>query len=236
MYLCSQSVYIQAVNRRIITTADGSNSIYVRDLNEYYHSIYGAVQESEHVFIQSGLFSENLKYLNNISVLEIGFGTGLNALLTYFSAIKTQKQIHYTTIEPYPLSTKEIQLLNYKNILPYDEIDAVFSLIHAAEWEKSVLIAEHFTLCKHKISALDMQFQKKMFNLVYFDAFSPDVQPELWSNVIFEKIYNSLISDGVFVTYSAKGSVKRALKHVGFCIEKLPGPPGKREILRGKKG
>jgi len=171
--------------------------------------------------------------LDKISILEIGFGTGLNALLTYFYAIKTPKQIHYTAIELYPLVVEEIQLLNYKNILPYAQTDDVFSLIHAAKWEESVQIADHFTICKHKISALDIQFPQNSFDLVYFDAFSPDSQPELWSSMLFEKIYNSLKMNAIFVTYSVKGSVKRNLKQIGFHVEKLPGPPKKREILRG---
>jgi len=223
------------VNRKIITTADGSSSIYVEDLNEHYHSIHGAVQESEHVFIKSGFLSDNLKHLDRISILEIGFGTGLNALLTYFSAIEAQKYIHYTAVEPYPLLPNEIQLLNYGNTLSYPQTDAVFYRLHTAQWEKSVKIADHFSLCKHKISALNLPFLQNTFNLVYFDAFSPNAQPELWSSTLFEKIYNSMKQNGILVTYSTKGSVKRALKQVGFCIEKLPGPLGKREILRGKK-
>ena len=219
---------------KIITTADGSSSIYVEELDEHYHSIHGAVQESEHIFIKSGLWADNLQSLDTISVLEVGFGTGLNALLTCFSTTKTQK-ICYTAIEPYPLSNNELQQLNYGNILPYPQADTVFSLLHSAEWEKQVPITEHFSLCKHKISALEMSFPQNTFHLVYFDAFSPESQPELWTSTLFEKIYNSMKINSILVTYSAKGTVKRALQEVGFCTEKLPGPVGKREILRGKK-
>ena len=219
----------------VITTADGSSSIYVEELNEHYHSIHGAVQESEHIFIKSGLFSDNLQHLEQIFILEIGFGTGLNALLTYFAAFESQKHIHYTAIELYPLDNEVLIQLNYVQKLPYSNVDEVFSCLHTAEWEKSVQIAEHFSLCKHKISALDMQFQQEVFHLVYFDAFSPDVQPQLWTVPLFEKIYNGLKINGIFVTYSTKGIVKRGLKQVGFCIEKLQGPIGKREILRGVK-
>jgi len=228
-------VCVEKMNRKIITTADGSNSIYAADWDEHYHSVHGAVQESEHIFIKSGLGADSLKSLDKISVLEIGFGTGLNALLTCFSAKKTQIQIQYTAIEPYPLNNNELQQLNYGKILPYAQANEVFSLIHTAEWEKWVQIADCFSLCKHKISALEINFPQNSFNLVYFDAFSPDVQPELWSNVLFEKIYNSMIQNGIFVTYSVKGIVKRALKQAGFCVKKLPGPAGKREILCGKK-
>ena len=218
---------------KVITTEDGSSSIYVEELNEHYHSIYGAIQESEHIFIKSGLLSENLKPLDPIFILEVGFGTGLNALLTYFSALKIQKQIHYTAIELYPLTNSELQQLNYVTQLSYPQTNKVFNRLHTAEWERSVQIAEHFSLCKHKISALDIELPQHTFNLVYFDAFSPETQPSLWTSTLFEKIYNSMKTNGIFVTYSAKGSVKRALQQVGFCIEKLPGPVGKREILRG---
>ena len=219
----------------VITTADGSSSIYVEELNEHYHSIHGAVQESEHIFIKSGLFADNLKHFEQISILEIGFGTGLNALLTYFAALEKQKHIHYTAIELYPLDNEVLKQLNYVQQLPYSQADEVFSRLHRAEWEKSVQIAEHFHLCKHNISALDMHFPQEMFHLVYFDAFSPDVQPQLWTVELFEKIYNSMKINSIFVTYSTKGIVKRGLKQVGFHIEKLQGPKGKREILRGEK-
>jgi len=220
---------------KIITTADGSSSIYVKNLDEHYHSIHGAIQESKHIFIKSGLFSENLRQLDDISILEIGFGTGLNALLTYFSSIEMQKHVHYSAIEPHPLDNKYLQLLNYGNTVLYPQANEIFSLIHAAAWEKQVKISENFSLCKYKISALDIEFPQNFFNLVYFDAFSPASQPELWTDTLFEKIYNSMKINGVFVTYSAKGSVKRVLQQVGFCIEKLPGPAKKREILRGIK-
>ena len=224
------------MKRKIIITEDGSSSIYVEDLNEHYHSIHGAIQESEHIFIKSGLFSDRLSSLDTISILEIGFGTGLNALLTYFSAIEIQKQINYTAVELYPITHKELQLLNYAEKLPYQDADKVISLIHNSAWEKCELINNHFTIFKHKISALEIQFPENTFDLVYFDAFSPTTQPELWTKSLFEKIHNSMKQNAVFVTYSTKGDVKRALKQVGFCIEKLKGPVGKREILRGQKG
>ena len=220
---------------QIIITKDGSSSIYREDLGEHYHSIHGAVQESRHVFIQSGLLADMLKPLNKVSILEIGLGTGLNALLTCFAAQEIQKQIHYTAIEPYPLNENELQLLNYGTILPYPQAEDVFSHIHAATWEEKVQITDHFSLCKHKISALDMDFSQNAFHLVYFDAFSPEVQPLLWTETLLEKMYHSLKQNSVFVTYSTKGSVKRALKQVGFSLEKLPGPVGKREILRAVK-
>ncbi|MDR0603306.1 MAG: tRNA (5-methylaminomethyl-2-thiouridine)(34)-methyltransferase MnmD [Bacteroidales bacterium] len=223
------------MKRQIIITSDGSNSIYVEDLKEHYHSIHGAIGESQHIFIQSGLFSDNLKQQQTLSILEIGFGTGLNALLTCFAAIETAQKIDYLTIEPCPLTDKEIKALNYADILPYPQVKEVFQRIHAAEWESNKSITDHFVITKRKLSALDVILPNDHIDLVYFDAFSPEVQPELWTNVLFEKIFNSMKSHGVFVTYSTKGNVKRALKQTGFRIEKLPGPAGKREILRGFK-
>ncbi len=223
------------MKRKVIITADGSSSIYMEDLDEHYHSVHGAIQESQHIFIKSGLLSNNLKQLETISILEIGFGTGLNALLTYFSANETHKNIHYTAIEFYPVNNEELQLLNYGNQLPYPQANEIFRLIHAAQWEKGEPISGHFTICKNKISALEIHLPENTFDLVYFDAFSPDSQPELWSTLLFDKIYNSMRLNGVFITYSTKGNVKRALRQAGLLIEKLPGPPGKREILRGFK-
>ena len=220
---------------KAVSTQDGSSSIYVEELNEHYHSIHGAVQESEHIFIKSGFSSDNFSSLNTVSILEIGFGTGLNALLTYFYAIETQKHVNYTAIEPYPIHSKELQLLNYGDKLPYPQAKDTFYLLHNAEWERFESIADHFSICKHKISALDMSFVENTYDLVYFDAFSPAVQPELWTSILFDKIYRAMKNNGIFVTYSTKGDVKRALKQVGFSIEKLKGPPGKREILRARK-
>ncbi|MDR2407587.1 MAG: tRNA (5-methylaminomethyl-2-thiouridine)(34)-methyltransferase MnmD [Bacteroidales bacterium] len=223
------------MKRQIITTADGSSSIYVENLKEHYHSIHGAIGESQHIFIQSGLCSDNLKQIQRISILEIGFGTGLNALLTYFASHTTAQKIDYFAIEPYPLTEKEIKALNYANILPYPQAKEVFQRIHVAEWETNKSISNHFFITKRKLSALDMILPSNHFDLVYFDAFSPEVQPELWTNVIFEKIFDSMKCHAVFVTYSTKGDVKRTLKQTGFRIEKLQGPVGKREILRGFK-
>ena len=220
---------------KIIITADGSNSIYVEDLNEHYHSIHGAIQESMHIFIQSGLLCEQLSNLQEINILEIGFGTGLNTLLTYFAALKNQKNIHYTTIEKYPLKWEEVQQLNYPDLLEYPHSKNVFKRIHEISWEKAKTVSEGFILCKHEQSALEIPYPPNAFDLVYFDAFAPDVQAELWSEELFKKIYNSMKTNGILVTYSTKGIVKRALKNVGFQIEKLPGPKGKREILRAKK-
>ncbi len=223
------------MKRKIVLTEDGSSSLFVEDLNEHYHSIHGAIQESMHIFIQEGLFSEQLNDFETIHILEVGFGTGLNALLTYFSALKANKIIYYTTIEPYPLSQKEVELLNYANFIEDSSAKSVFQEIHDTPWEEAVKIADHFSLYKHQQSALEVPYPFNVFDLIYFDAFAPDVQPELWKEELFEKIYQSMKAGSILITYSTKGIVKRALKSAGFQPEKLPGPKGKREILKAKK-
>ena len=223
------------MKRKIILTEDGSSSLFVEDLNEHYHSIHGAVQESLHIFIRAGLQSEIVRNLQTINILEIGFGTGLNALLTYFSALETYNKIRYTTIEPYPLTLEEIQLLNYPDFIENLSASSIFQQIHENSWEQMNEFAQHFSLCKHKQSALEVPYPTLSFDLVYFDAFAPNVQPELWSEDLFAKIYQSMKPKSVLVTYSTRGSVKTALKNIGFQLEKLPGPKGKREILRAKK-
>lgn len=223
------------MKRKIILTEDGSSSLFVEELNEHYHSIHGALQESMHIFIQAGLFSEDLKNRETIYILEIGFGTGLNALLTYFSALENHKTIYYTAIEPYPLTSKEVQLLNYTDFIEHPSANLILGKLHETTWEQSQEIDDRFFLCKQKQSALEIPYPCEEFDLVYFDAFAPDVQPELWREELFEKIYLSMKQESILITYSTKGIVKRALKNTGFQLEKLPGPKGKREILRAKK-
>ena len=223
------------MNRKIVITEDGSSSLFVEDLNEHYHSIHGAIQESKHIFIQTGLQSETTRNLDTINILEIGFGTGLNALLTYFSALETHQNICYTAIELYPLDMEEVRLLNYPDFMEYADANSIFRQLHEVEWEQSIAISGHFSICKHRQSILEFPYPLLAFDLVYFDAFAPDVQPKLWSEEVFGKIYQSMKSESILVTYSTKGVVKNALKNVGFQIEKLPGPKGKREILRAKK-
>lgn len=226
---------LNSMRRKIILTEDGSSSLFVENLNEHYHSKYGAVQESMHIYIQAGLLSEAIKNLDTIHILEIGFGTGLNALLTYFSAMDNHKTVHYTAIEPYPLTFEEIQLLNYVDFIENDSAESVFQQIHNTVWGEEKAIGNHFTIYKLKQSALEIFYPCDLFDLVYFDAFAPEVQPELWQKELFEKIYQSMKQESILVTYSTKGNIKRILKDTGFYLEKLPGPKGKREMLRAKK-
>ena len=223
----------------IIKTADGSHSLYVKELNEHYHSIHGAIQESKHVFIEAGLNYFLKINPKNISILEIGFGTGLNTFLTYLKSTEINMPIHYTSLEAFPISMELVNELNYADLLSDSKIDNsslknTFKSIHTCIWENDNLLSDNFTLKK-----INKTLQKIIFNdtfdIIYFDAFGPRVQPELWTEEIFRKIYNNTSTKGVLVTYCAKGEVKRTLKKIGFTIESLQGPPGKREMLRAVK-
>jgi len=220
------------LKRKIIKTADGSSSIYLPDWDESYHSKHGAIQEAYHVFIKHGLnlFSNDSK----LNILEIGFGTGLNCLITYLEAKKRNLKINYDGVEAYPLKAEEILQLNYITELKAEKFTDVFRLMHSTTWEEKQKLDINFSFLKRKQFFNEMDDINK-FNLIYFDAFGARVQPELWTEEIFKTMYNSLIKKGVLVTYSAKGSVRRAMQSVGFLVEKLPGPPGKREMLRGTK-
>ena len=219
------------MKRKIITTADGSKTIQIEDWDEQYHSKHGAVQEAYHVFIEHGL---RLFGNAHIHLLEVGFGTGLNALITLLESKKLNLKISYVGVEAYPVSLSEIDELDYCTQLKADKFQETFSRMHNSPWEKEVAIAENFTLCKQKKDFREIN-ETNLFNLIYFDAFGARVQPELWTEEMFSKMYSALKNGGVLVTYAAKGSVRRALQAVGFSVERLPGPPGKREMLRATK-
>jgi tRNA U34 5-methylaminomethyl-2-thiouridine-forming methyltransferase MnmC len=223
------------MKRIIVLTDDGSNSIFSDEVKQLYHSHFGALQESKHIFIEAGLCADTLSHLEHISILEVGFGTGLNALLTYFKAEVLGKKIYYETVELYPITQQEVEQLNYPNILPYSSAKEIFTKLHFTPWNEKQLISENFTLHKRQISATEVDYTPDTFHLVYFDPFSPEVQQELWTEEVFEPVYHSMKKDGILLTYCTKGTVKNILKKLGFQIEKLPGPEGKREILRGQK-
>lgn len=226
------------MKRNIITTADGSKTIQIEEWKEQYHSVHGAIQEAKHVFIKHGLLfcieNANSK-LSQLSILEIGFGTGLNAFLTLLKAEELKQHIHYTGVEAFPVLQDELQQLNYVDQLSAESWLETFETLHHCSWEKEQAIAPYFQLTKLQKQFNDIEAQSD-FDLIYFDAFGPRVQPELWTEAIFKIMYKALKTNGVLVTYSAKGSVRRAMQSVGFLVEKLPGPPGKREILRARKG
>jgi tRNA U34 5-methylaminomethyl-2-thiouridine-forming methyltransferase MnmC len=219
---------------RLIITRDGSHTLFVPELNEHYHSMYGALTESLHVFIRSGLecFSDH----SEITVFETGFGTGLNALLTALGAVRKGMKICYFALEKFPVDPALIKALNYAELLSESEKDAerIFSSIHQASWDKMIEINPFFQLKKIK-GDLCSFIPDSRYDLIYFDAFAPEKQPEMWTGEIMERLVSAMKPGGVFTTYCVKGSVKRLLRDCGLTLEKLPGPPGKREILRGRK-
>ena len=213
-------------------TEDGSHTIYLPEIDEHYHSVHGAIQESVHIYIGQGLLQCSS---NPISILEIGFGTGLNAFLTFCYAQKQNLRINYFSLEKYPLSEKEYLELNYPETL-FPEYAGVFKQMHQTEWNKPVLISPSFTLRKVNADLLTFDFSTVApVDLVYYDAFAPGKQPEMWTDNILHKVSASVKKGGVLVTYCAKGAVRRALTAAGFEMERIPGPMGKKEILRGKK-
>lgn len=221
------------MERNIITTKDGSHTIAIPCLGVTYHSEHGAIRESLHIFIKAGLHPViETARTGTIHVFEMGLGTGLNALLTLAETEKWQRPVHYTAVEMYPLGKKEIQTLNYPNRLNRPGLQAQFEHIHDCEWEADVAITSLFTIHKIKSDLASLATPAHVFQLVYFDAFDPAVQPELWTQEIFEKIGGMMTNTGMLMTYCSKGSVRRAMQSAGFAVEKLPGPPGKREIVR----
>ena len=218
---------------KIITTDDGSHSLYVPDLKETYHSTHGAWQESQHVFIKHGLdFILQNKALKKLNILEIGFGTGLNAILTLQSALDSKIQIEYHTLEPFPLDLELINQLNYGEFIKEEALIEAFYKMHESEWQAVIPITENFSIVKHQTKLEDFKTNVK-FDLVYYDAFAPSKQAELWTLEMIQKVSDMMSEGGVLVTYCAKGQFKRDLRAVGLEVETLPGPPGKKEMVRG---
>ncbi len=213
-------------------TADGSSTFFVPELNEHYHSTNGALQESNHIFIGCGF---NALAHAELHILEVGFGTGLNAWLTALSAAAKNVRVAYTSLEKFPLNAGDVALLNYTSGAKTKEEAALFYALHESPWEVAQQLTPHFSLLKLRCALEDFTSTEK-FNLIYFDAFAPAVQPELWTEEIFRSMHSVLKSGGILVTYCAQGQVKRNMKAAGFSIERLPGPPGKREITRATRG
>ena len=242
------------MERIIERTDDGSATLFVPELNEHYHSTKGARTESQHIFIDMGLKASPAA---TPRVLEIGFGTGLNAWLTLEEAERSRRNIHYTGLELYPLDWQTVEQLGYissdeqltihrkqtttdEQFTPNEEKQQsaieLFKQLHTSPWEKDVQLTPHFTLRKIETDVNMWRVENSPFNLVYFDAFAPEKQPEMWSQELFNRLYVLLDRDGILTTYCAKGVVRRMLQTAGFTVERLPGPPGgKREILRARK-
>lgn len=219
------------MEREIIHTQDGSTTIHIKEWNENYHSKHGAIQEAKHVFIKNGLA---LFPNQSISILEIGFGTGLNAFITYLDAKELGQTIDYVGVEAYPISEEEIQSMNYLSELDALASKTIFDKMHSQEWGKKNNLSDTFSLTKRQQFFQDIDDIEK-FDLIYFDAFGYRVQPELWSTEIFDRMYKALKPNSILVTYAARGVVKRSMIEVGFTVEKLAGPPGKREMFRARK-
>lgn len=235
----------QTLPSEIEVTADGSHTLFVPSMDEHYHSVNGAKTEAEHIYINYGLKKSDASPLH---VLEIGFGTGLNAFLTLIEAERTQKKVLYTSLELYPLSPEVIRQLNYPDVI-YPEYSDLYYDLHRAAWNEPIEITPNFTLFKlnvdfTRITQAEEPGQWKpgafanhpiRYDVIYFDAFAPEKQPEMWNQELFNALYSSMNSKGILMTYCAKGIVRRMLQSSGFTVERLPGPPGKREVLRATK-
>lgn len=226
------------MKRIIEKTDDGSATLFVPELNEHYHSTKGARTESQHIFIDMGLKASTA---TSPRVLEIGFGTGLNAWLTLKEAERSCREVHYTGLELYPLAWEMVEQLGYIPSSEQQHDAELFKQLHTAPWEKEIRLTPHFTLLKQETDANLLKAETDIdklssFDVIYFDAFAPEKQPEMWSQELFNRLYVLLNNDGILTTYCAKGIIRRMLQAAGFIVERLPGPPGgKREILRARK-
>ncbi|UMY64859.1 MULTISPECIES: tRNA (5-methylaminomethyl-2-thiouridine)(34)-methyltransferase MnmD [unclassified Flavobacterium] len=220
------------MRREIIRTGDGSTTIYLPDLEENYHSRHGAIQEARHVFLRHGL--DLFPDKSELCILEIGFGTGLNALLTAIENEGTGRIIRYTGVEAYPVEAAEASQMNYPEAVGHVLAASIFTDMHKAEWEVEVALTPSFYLTKRQQFFADI-VDEAAFDLVYFDAFGFRVQPELWNEDIFRRMARALRPGGVLVTYAARTVIRRNMEVAGFSVEKLAGPPGKREMMRARR-
>ncbi|HEY0433815.1 MAG TPA: tRNA (5-methylaminomethyl-2-thiouridine)(34)-methyltransferase MnmD [Chitinophagaceae bacterium] len=218
------------MDRQCFLTNDGSHSIRVSP-NLTYHSIHGAISESMHVFIRSGFEYAAELWAGELQIFEVGFGTGLNAWLTMLSAGRLQRRVYYEAIEPLPLLVTEASTLNYPEELQAESGREKFELLHSSPWERATGITASFSFCKRQVTVDDYRTPLK-FDVIYFDPFDPIAAPALWTFEVFAKLSSLLTDGGILVTYSSKGTVRRNMEAAGFLVEKLPGPAGKREIVR----
>ena len=226
-----KQVYLWLVQRKIIETADGSKTIHIKEWDEHYHSTHGAKQEAMHVFIDK--VHERLAGRTEITILEMGFGTGLNAFLTLQLAFELSIKVNYTGLEAFPVNKAELEALDYASL--WSEGKNFFYEMHESNWGEKIDIHPNFSLTKMETKFEDWETMPDTFDFIYFDAFGPRVQPELWTIPIFEKMFDAAREGAFFLTYCAKGQVRRDLGSGGFEMERLPGPPGKRDMLLGQK-
>ena len=224
------------MTREIIVTTDGSHSIAIPEMGVTYHSSHGAIQESMHVFIESGLRYLNKKNAapSDLSVLEMGFGTGLNTLLTAAEAASTGQHVYYETVEPHPLEISMALSLNYCDQLKRPDLKNLFRQMHECKWDTLVELTPHCSFKKINTSLINYT-SGRLFNIIYFDAFAPDIQPDLWTIDVFKKMYSSMEANAVLTTYCSKSVVRKAMAGAGLKVEKIPGPPHKREMVRAVK-
>lgn len=216
------------MNRKIIVTDDNSKSLLIPEINETYHSINGAMNEAMHVFITNGLFK--ITDTNPIRIFEMGFGTGLNALLTLNHAKNTPIYIAYETVEKFPIELDLVSQLQHPTTTGLIELQNEFNLMHTSKWNETHQLSPNFTFKKYQIDIREIELPSNCFHLIYYDAFSPKIQPELWETAVLKKLHNSMVDGGRLTTYCAQGQFKRNLKEAGFEVHGLPGPTGKREM------
>lgn len=223
------------INPEIVLTADGSHSLFIAELDESYHSHHGALQESMHVYIHAGLEFAINQGRKSPKVFELGMGTGLNAFLTGMYSIQNKVKIIYHTIEKFPVDPDALHHLNYSSMKELKDYKDLIDKVIDAEWNKSININEYFEIQKIYGDFLDLKMEENSFDVFYFDAFGFRAQSELWSEVVFQKCFEMLRPQGVLVTYAAKGLVRRTMQKIGFEVSRIPGAPGKREMLRAIK-
>lgn len=226
---------MEFLHRQLLVTADGSPTLTLSESGITYHSKHGAVQESLHVFIEAGLRHFMALFPGKpVQLLEAGWGTGLNSLLTWILADRLSIPIHYEARELYPLVPDEYRAIHYEEVLDESGVDEKLLRLHEADWEQKVTLSSFFSIKKIKGDILSPG-QAPVYDLVYYDAFAPGAQPELWTLDLFTRLFQAMRSNGILVTYCSKGDVRRAMLGAGFLVEKIPGPPGKREMLRAIK-
>ena len=224
------------VERKIISTRDGSHSVAVTELQVTYHSIHGAEQESQHVFVQAGLACALAERADApLRIFEMGLGTGLNALLTLEYVLQRKRSIAYTAVEKFPLLPAEAMQLNYCDHPERSSLVPLFNELHHCKWNTRTDLDPLFSIEKWNTDLIDMPLPAEPYHLIYFDAFAPTPQPELWTKAVFQQLAQYCVQGAILTTYCSKGEVRRNMEAAGWKIEKIPGPPGKREMVRARK-